>query len=64
MLWAHVAELADAPDLGSGTRKGVEVQVLSCAPLETLYGLRYSNEHETLVFPARYARACRASLGR
>ena len=28
---AGVAELADAPDSGSGTRKGVEVQVLSSA---------------------------------
>ena len=27
-----MAELADAPDLGSGVRKGVEVQVLSGAP--------------------------------
>ena len=29
---AVVAELADAPDSGSGARKGVEVQVLSTAP--------------------------------
>jgi hypothetical protein len=29
---ADVAKLADAPDLGSGSRKGVEVQVLSSAP--------------------------------
>ena len=28
---AEVAELADAPDSGSGARKGVEVQVLSSA---------------------------------
>jgi|GEM_PF-3330041 hypothetical protein len=30
-LTAEVAELADAPDSGSGARKGVEVQVLSSA---------------------------------
>ena len=30
---ADVAKLADAPDLGSGFRKEVEVQVLSSAPL-------------------------------
>ena len=29
---ADVAELADALDLGSSSRKGVEVQVLSSAP--------------------------------
>jgi hypothetical protein len=29
-----VAKLADAPDLGSGSRKGVKVQVLSSAPQE------------------------------
>ncbi len=29
---ADVAKLADAPDLGSGSRKGVKVQVLSSAP--------------------------------
>jgi hypothetical protein len=29
-----VAKLADAPDLGSGSRKGVKVQVLSSAPEE------------------------------
>ena len=29
---AVVAKLADAPDLGSGSREGVEVQVLSAAP--------------------------------
>jgi hypothetical protein len=31
---ADVAKLADAPDLGSGSRKGVKVQVLSSAPVE------------------------------
>jgi len=31
-IHADVAKLADAPDLGSGTRKGVKVQVLSSAP--------------------------------
>lgn len=30
--FAGVAELVDAPDLGSGSRKGVEVRVLSPAP--------------------------------
>ena len=30
---AAVAELADAPDLGSGVRKNVEVRVLSAASL-------------------------------
>ena len=35
---ARVAELADALDLGSSTRKGVEVQILSLAPYcETTY---------------------------
>ena len=34
-----MAELADAPDLGSGSRKGVEVQVLLPAPLSITVGL-------------------------
>ena len=35
-LVADVAELADALDSGSSSRKGVEVQVLSSAPTTTL----------------------------
>ena len=31
-----MAELADALDSGSSTRKGVEVQVLSSAPVESI----------------------------
>ena len=34
--FADVAKPADAPDLGSGFRKEVEVQVLSSAPMEAL----------------------------
>ena len=47
---ADVAKLADAPDLGSGFRKEVKVQVLSSAPftaypfilLEALADMRFS----------------------
>ena len=35
---ADVAELADALDLGSSARKGVEVQVLSSAPIGPALG--------------------------
>ena len=33
-MHADVAELVDALDLGSSARKGVEVQVLSSAPVD------------------------------
>src|SRR5579884_558201 len=33
LLCAEVAELADAPDSGSGARKGVRVQIPASAPL-------------------------------
>jgi hypothetical protein len=33
---ADVAELADALDSGSSSRKGVEVQVLSSAPMKSI----------------------------
>jgi hypothetical protein len=33
---ADVAELADALDSGSSSRKGVEVQVLSSAPMKSM----------------------------
>ncbi len=36
--YADVAELADALDSGSSSRKGVEVQVLSSAPFSITYG--------------------------
>ena len=32
-IFADVAKLADALDLGSSSREGVEVQVLSSAPI-------------------------------
>src|SRR5207247_979967 len=35
-MYAQVAKLADALDLGSSSRKGMEVQVLPCAFLSTL----------------------------
>ena len=34
---ADVAELADALDSGSSSRKGVEVQVLSSAPIKSVF---------------------------
>jgi hypothetical protein len=39
---AGVAKLADALDLGSSSRKGVEVQVLSSAPKKTKHLNRFS----------------------
>jgi hypothetical protein len=38
---AVVAELVDAPDSGSGTRKGVEVQVFSTALILDSYAALY-----------------------
>jgi hypothetical protein len=45
---ADVAELADALDLGSSARKGVEVQVLSSAPLILQQLILYSRTRTTL----------------
>jgi hypothetical protein len=58
---ADVAELADALDSGSSSRKGVEVQVLSSAPIqdilliETPHGLDYVRAADAAkrVFAAR-----------
>src|ERR1019366_6577081 len=49
---ADVAKLADALDLGSSSRKGVKVQVLSSAPLNPGIGLsRLSPSHSVLSSP-------------
>ena len=43
---AEVAELADAPALGAGARKGIEVRTLSSAPFDSaLRGLAHHSTH-------------------
>ncbi len=63
---ADVAKLADAPDLGSGFRKEVEVQVLSSAPLyESSAGtLGWTCGPRTVFFSTRQPAAHRSRLFR
>ena len=55
---ADVAELADALDSGSSSRKGVEVQVLSSAPDETKSVYEAVHHRAALVFLADYNQFC------